>query len=278
MPLPFHESLKIFAVSYLPLGVLSLYGVPGSLQQTWLAHPVLAIILAFGLPLLVLAYTGPRSVLRPALLPLIALNTVCYHTLSPYVMDTRASAAGFDGPMILLFLGAVDFLLVRRLHLDAEKRERGQGAGAEQWTSRWKWAAHVLWSYRAIGTARQAKNVPRFHPELPSRAAFVLRRALACAGSFVVLDIISSLPPPPAARVSPEAAWLLPPQHLLTADALETRLISTILFWVTLRATISMLYNAVSIIAVATLLNSPADWPPYFGTVADATTLRDFWG
>ncbi|EOD45306.1 putative tri7-like toxin biosynthesis protein [Neofusicoccum parvum UCRNP2] len=39
-----------------------------------------------------------------------------------------------------------------------------------------------------------------------------------------------------------------------------------------------MLYNAVSIIAVATLLNSPADWPPYFGTVADATTLRDFWG
>jgi hypothetical protein len=277
MPLPLPLAIKIFFVSYIPLGLLLLYGIPSSIEHAWVQHPFFALVLPFALHILLLAYTGPSSILRWALLPIFALNIKCYHSLSLQVMDTRASAAGFEGPMILLFLGAVDSLLIQGLYLDAGKHEcsRGTGASADAWSSRLKWAAHVVWSYRSIGTPRQAKNLPRFGAGRPSRGTFILQRVLAAAGNYVVLDIISAMPP---YRVTPEAAWLLPPRKYFTLEDLWTRAVTTLLFWTTLRVTIAMLYNAISIVGVATFLNEPEDWPPYFGSVTQSTSLRNFWG
>ncbi|KAI9778115.1 MAG: hypothetical protein M1816_004262, partial [Peltula sp. TS41687] len=70
------------------------------------------MLASFALPMLSPVYTGPRPSLRPATLLLVALGTACYHALAPRLMSNRTHTAGFDGPFMLLFLTAVDAMLL----------------------------------------------------------------------------------------------------------------------------------------------------------------------
>ena len=299
MALSIHETIQILLVAYVPI-LFARHGLPSAVIDFYVLHSWELILATFALPILALIYTTPNSPLRLAVVPCVALGAVIYHIASPLIIPNRAIAAAFDGPFMLLFLTSVDALLLRRLFLTPDGKERSwrkdtrkslddKSARLDRHpnakvASLWDaiaWAFHVIFSYRAIGSTREAKHVPRFsHRDptyVPSRSELLLKRGVATASAFLFVDFISHQPLPSTELFIARKASLLPAMSDLTAETVIVRIFSTALFWFTLRITIGLIYNAVSFIGLASLLTSPADWPPYFGSVKDAYTLRKFW-
>lgn len=250
----------------------------------------------FALPILGLIYTEPHSSIRLLLVPLVALGTVCYHKTARNFMPNGAIASAFDGPFMLLYLTAVDAFLLQRLRLSKKSggqpefvsglKENGNRddlrdtLGVSPFVALGR-AAHTIFSYRAIGTSREVKNVPKFSAQepghVPSRPEFLLKRGLATAGAFLLVDYLNHQAQPPQELFAASKSWLFVPRSDVTAETIIVRVFSTVLFWFMLRVTIGLIYNATSLIGVATFLTEPGDWPPYFGSPKETFTLRKFW-
>jgi len=294
MALPKWKTVQIMLAAYIPLLTFAQCGLPAFVISFYLSHPWKLMLTTFALPILALVYTRPDSVLRLAVLPCVALGTVCYHVASAIIMPNRAVAGALDGPFMLLFLISVDALLLQRLYFAKDGKERAERAHSRKNVnsrsagldapSLWNatvWAFHVIFSYRAVGSLREAKNIPTFSYKdrtyVPSRSRLLLRRGFAIVVGFLFVDFVSHQPPPRSELFSAHNASLFPAMSDLTVEAIVVRIFSTAFFWSTLYITISLIYNTVSFIGLATFLTSPADWPPYFGSMKDAYTLRRFW-
>lgn len=297
MALSKSDALRILLVGYVPFAAFLYWGLPESIEQFYRAHPWELMIGNFSLPVLTLMYTGPRAWIRLAVPFLTALGFSCYHTTSPHFMPNRTNAFALDGPHMLLFLTAIDMLLQRRLYLDQTGKERSEGGDREKgmidrltWSndrrtgpgvSAWRslaWATHVIFSYRAIGTSREANNIPSFSGrKTPSRAKFLLNRACVIVVSFAFVDLLSHQPPPSAEAFAAHKSVFLLSKRDITTETITVRIVSTAMFWFTLRVTIGLIYDLTSFVGVATFLTDPIDWPPYFGSPKDAYTLRKFW-
>lgn len=297
MALSTSDALQILFVAYVPFVAMAYWGLPKFVTLFYLAHPWELMLGTFTLPMIALICTTPRSPIRLAVLPVIAIGVNCYHATSPYFMPNRTIASAFDGPHMLLFLTAIDALLLRRLYLDKTCKERSEVKDREKglideatWTddrrtgpdipiwSALAWAAHVFFSYRAIGTSREAKNVPSFsRRQVPHRAQFLFNRGLAILGAFTFVDFLNHQPPPSLEVFAAQKSNLLLSRPDITTETFVVRVISTAMFWFALRITIGLVYNIASFIGVATFLTAPGDWPPYFGSPTETYTLRNFW-
>ena len=291
------DALQILFTAYVPFAALLYWGVPEIILQFYLAHPWELFFGTFTLPLLALIYTTPRSKIRLAVPFMIAVAFRCYHDTLLHFMPDTWNASYYDGRHIVLFLTAVDVLLLRRLYLDRFGKERSEvldrDKGVEDdtpWTedhntrpdvSTWralKWAAHVYFSERDIGTSRQAKNIPSFPGrQVPSRAKFLLHRGCAVVGALLFLGFLNRQPRPSPDVYARHKSNILLSSQDIKMDNVNVRIVSTIVWWIGLRIALGLLYNSASLIGVATLLTAPRDWPPYFGSPAEAYTLRKFW-
>lgn len=299
MLLPKGDALQLTLVSYAPLAVIAYCGLPEVLLKFYLAHPRKLILATFAVPFLALIYTGPKSPVRLAVPAIIAIGASCYHVTSPYFMLDRTMAGLFAIVHMLFFLSAIDQLLIRRLSLDTsgdgqfkdmngEKRTHDAAIWTRDSRSRtslslptWSalaWAAHTFFSYRAIGTSREAKNTPSFPGRhVPSRPKFLLYRGCAIVGASVFADYLNHMLPPSPDTFAAHKSRLLLSKPDITMEIISVRVISTAVFWIALRASLGLLYNLTSFIAVATLLTAPEGWPPVFGRWTKAYTLRRFW-
>lgn len=300
MPLSKQEVIQVLLVAYLPPIFASTWGLPAFMTTFFLNHPLILIAATFALPMLALIYTAPSSRLRLAVVPFVATGTVCFHKTGHHLIHNQAVVAGLSGPFILLLLVSIDTLCLQRLYLTSTGKERSETRDREKKSSiDWPgqngqsptrhiglrnalgWSARVIFSYRAIGSPREAKNIPRFlsrNPSyVPSRSRFLLRRSLNVVLLFLVVDILSHQPPPNMELFAPRNASLFIGLHMLSTQAVIARILSTGVFWLSLRLTIALIYDTASVIGVALMITSPADWPPYFGSVGEAYTLRKFW-
>ena len=288
---------QVFLWGYAPYIAFSYFGLPEAITNFYVAHSVELMMGNFALPMLTLIYTDPQSRIRFAVLPLVAAGVACYHITSPRFSVNRTNAAGLDGPHMLLFLTAVDTLVQKQLYLDASGIERSGSTAAERPMSgetksavnslsgptsstyaALAWAIHVIFSYRAIGTRRQAKNVPTFGGnKVPSRPSFLLEKGIATLVAFLFVDFVNHQPPPNSETFAARKSKLILSLSDLNGETVLVRIFSTAVFWFMLRIIIGLIYNAVAFIAVATLLTTPEDWPPYFGSVTESFTLRNFW-
>lgn len=201
------EALQILFTTYVPFAALLYWGVPDPILNFYLAHPWDLFFGTFTLPMLTLIYTTPGSRIRLAVALMTAVAFCCYHATSLQFMPDRPNATYYDGRHIVLFLTTVDVLLLRRLYLDRFGKERSQvldrdmgvkddatwiedyrtGSDVSTWRAL-KWAAHVFFSERDIGTGREAKNILSFPGgQAPSRAKFLLYRGCAVIGAVVFL-------------------------------------------------------------------------------------------
>ncbi|KAE8137821.1 membrane bound O-acyl transferase family-domain-containing protein [Aspergillus pseudotamarii] len=295
MSMPAKDVAFIVLAAYVPLGVLSFWGIPELLRQFYLSNALPLMLLSHAVPVLTLAFTRPSSPVRLTLLPFASVASICYHRLSPEVFPNRNQAGGLDGPFMLLFLTVVDVFGLQRLYMDdrgverkgrpdigKEKKEMGdqssllKASPQNPWT-RLKWAMHVMFSYRAIGTSRQTPNIPSFYPDIPSRMRFIWSQCIACALGYLVLDLLANLRLAPVEAFSAERAAIFLSPQLWTLPCLRLRLIATFLFWVDRYTTVRFIYDITSIFGVATGLTEPKDWPPYFGSIENAWTIRRFW-
>lgn len=294
MPLSKLDTLQILLTAYAPFAALLYWGVPEPILQFYLAHPWELFFGNFTLPMLALIYTAPRSKIRLAVPFTTALAFSCYHETSLQFMPDRQNASFYDGKHIVLFLTAVDVLLLRRLYLDRFGKERSQTLDRDKgvrddatWTEHdqdgpdnptWralKWAARVYFSERDIGTSREAKNIPSFSGrQVPSRAMFLFYRGCTSIGAVASFGLLNRLPSSSPDVFAPRESKLLLSRPDMT---MNKRILSTILWWTKLRIGITLVYNSASFAGVASLLTAPRDWPPFFGSLAEAYTLRKFW-
>jgi hypothetical protein len=56
------------------------------------------------------------------------------------------------------------------------------------------------------------------------------------------------------------------------------RLAIVIVLMLALRTLLDFTYRCFSVVSVVLKLTSPEDWPPLFGSISNAYTLRNFWG
>lgn len=296
MALSKQDTLQALLLGYAPLALIAFFGLPQLLTRFFYEHPFELIVGTFALPILGLVVTEPDSLLRLIIVPLVTLGAASYHKTAPFFMPNGANASAYDGPFMLLFLTTVDVFLLRRVRLGrkrdgqleflGERELNGQAAefkepkGVSTFTTIGR-AAHAIFSYRAIGTSREAKNIPWFSSEnprhVPSRLAFLFKRALASFGAFLVVDYLGHQPPPPPEQFAASKASLFLARSNLTVETITTRIFSTALFWTMLYITIGLIYNATSFFGVLSFLTDPADWPPYFGSALETFTLRKFW-
>lgn len=139
-----------------------------------------------------------------------------------------------------------------------------------------------MFNYRAIGTPREPKNIPRWSktdPEyVPSRAKFLLHRGIAVITSYLILDVLNNQSPADLSLFTDIKSGQFSGFKGQSVEDVITRMMSTAIFWFSLRLTIALIYNAFSLIPVALMIHTPKDWPPYFGSVLSAFSIRKFWG
>ncbi|KAG8408625.1 hypothetical protein J3458_019650 [Metarhizium acridum] len=137
---------------------------------------------------------------------------------------------------------------------------------------------------RGIGTPWIVKNVPQHpkaliaqaKPRIP-KSAFLLRQAVVFAWQYVLLDVLYVVSTLDESSSGPSTThfdyWEVKavewPQYVLMA------LFS---WFVVARVLIDASYRAATLVAVGLGGSSPEDWPPLFGSMWMAFTLRNFWG
>ncbi|KAJ5165845.1 hypothetical protein N7492_006141 [Penicillium capsulatum] len=146
-------------------------------------------------------------------------------------------------------------------------------------------AIRMLWGTRAVNTSWQVKNIPS-HPayftrrgmHVPPRGRFLLRQCFIFIWQYLVLDIFHTLRVQQLSEQGEytgftELQWAVP------IDQWIERIISNLVTWFIIgRLVLDSHYRFLSFVCVGLDLNSPAEWPPAFGRMADAYTLRNYWG
>jgi hypothetical protein len=130
----------------------------------------------------------------------------------------------------------------------------------------------------------QTKNLPNwsaFYPEgkPTNRTGFLARQLALVAWQYLTLDFLYFLP------------TLQPPEDLermygkglefryldLTTEQWIARVSGITLMWIVARPMIQCWHGTLSVLFVASGLSRPEEWPPLFGSVWDAYSLRKFW-
>ena len=146
----------------------------------------------------------------------------------------------------------------------------------------------LIFNVRGIGTPWQAKHLsdfPKFFTgrngtREPTRGWFVIRQLVIVAWQYLLLDFIYAS----AMETLPEDTQRMFGHGLeytyldATAEQWMGRFIVGVVTWaIPGRVTIDFTYRILSIIAVLFGFSSPDQWPPLFGSIWDAYTIRGFW-
>ncbi|PBP21901.1 tat pathway signal sequence [Diplocarpon rosae] len=269
------------------------------------SRPMDLLILASGQILLsaaVLGLTGPYSVIRHAITPILMGLCWSFVVLSKYQFPPplASTLSGFIMCSLLNYVamaflstwsfetrGPSSLLIKKRAKTvspdgkagDVAPRKR-PGAALE----RILWGLQSLFSYRDVNTPFEVKNVPHFLSEdpsyVPTKAAFLTRSTVTLGICYLVVDLIESQPPPPNATVlfSAERLVLWGRLSQVTVPEVLTRMAASAGFWVMLSTAIAGGASAVNIVCVALHLSPVERCRPMMGPVAEAYTIRGFWG
>ncbi|KAJ7732656.1 membrane bound O-acyl transferase family-domain-containing protein [Mycena metata] len=136
--------------------------------------------------------------------------------------------------------------------------------------TRIKWALQLFVSPRGVGWAHEPRAaLPAGAPPNTPRMKFILGQTAWLVLAFLRFDLMNL-----HARWNPAFYTRVG----MVAAGWTWRLVGTAGFGMGAAAGLSTAHYALSIVFVALHLSTPQDWPPLFGSLADATTVRAFWG
>jgi len=134
---------------------------------------------------------------------------------------------------------------------------------------RFRWAVQLMCSPRGIGWTHEPKSVIPPYPKL-TRVEFLRSRfislVMALVGSAIASILISTHP-----GFSKHA----PPSY---EQPLSWRFYATALFFSRIKLNAELYYFTVALLFVGTGISEPSSWPDLFGSLADAYTVRRWWG
>ena len=136
---------------------------------------------------------------------------------------------------------------------------------------------YIICSMRAVGTKWQAGNVPPV--KTTSRTASLVRSVWVCLVVFLWFDLASLNP-----QVDHDDNFVRVKEYVLTRfcevdrDELVLRAIASLSSYIKLYGIFSFWGEMMSFVTVLLGICDPSQWPPIFGSVGDAWSLRQFWG
>ena len=238
----------------------------------------------------VLGFSSRRSLIRPAVLPLMAFSAYL-------VVITSQTRQKLHTSLYLNLLGStacsllfeyIDSALLRGLEApDRENGKEGSGTANSDMKPalrRLQFGLGKPFNGRASGTPEEVKNVPLFCPlepgKLPTRTEFLCGNAARCIAYFALLDIagIAGEPDKKAIHFASEKIPFLTRISDVTIEDLVVRLISGITTWVLSYALLQALYSGTAFTTVAFGISKLESWRPLFGSLADCWSIRQFWG
>jgi hypothetical protein len=247
-------------------------------------HPVPVLLLGavqMALVASTLAYAPKLSALR--LVTLALLGPLGYYWYwSSSGLCTSGLWNGTCAAMTVVYcLHHVDLLLIKKVDradlVDTSKP--GQDGGFFR-------ALYLSLSTRGISSRWQISSVPAFSSYYrsrkdPDRLSYLFRTMIIFTWQYLILDLLDSQMAGQSVEEQQELYGNDQEFVLFTATKkqLGTRaLMSLGASFLVARLVMDFVYRAVSLVAVGTGISKPKDWPPFFGTMKDTHSLRDFWG
>ena len=241
----------------------------------------------------VVGYTPASSTLRLAVLPLVVICTYLVFSGCLEATHQTIHAALLAAHSISFLLQYLETALLRRW--DFASRGPSVPSSTEHQTvngqikqlqhkpwDRLSFALFAATSTRYVGTPYQVKGIPPFSTEdpsyVPSRLEFLRGKLLGMLLCYLVLDLAQSTAQPDlnAVLYSPDKIPLL--TSSISIEKLITRIFSTFGFAAIMYSLIWSYMALLGVIAVGSGLSEPRYWPPVFGPVKEAYSLRRFWG
>lgn len=269
-------------------------------RHPFLFHPVTLLFIEIATIVLVIGFTSPFSVVRPAALPLFVgciwlVIPTCFERIPQTLWTTLFAVLS-----IAYLLHYTEVALLNRWSFEADspsfsddsssrqaKRHRGTGGKGCIGTAgvRLRFGLLVAFSSRYVGTPYQVKYVPPFSATdagyIPSRTKFLLGTARTMLLCYLVVDVLTTpglLPEKNALLFSPETVPLLTRLGELSVEDILFRISSTFAYWITAYCVAQLLQGAFALVTVGTGLSEVKSWRPAFGPLAEAYTIRQFWG
>ena len=266
---------------------------PEPILYDLLRNPISLTALELILNTLVVGFTPASSIIRLAVLPFMI---ICVYFVLPLCLEAtqRTLPAAFLAAHSISFLFQyIETVLLSRWDFAT----RGPSSsfvgklpgvsddrlpwGAKVW-SRISFGLFAATSTRYAGTPYQIKGVPLFSTEdptyIPSRFEFLRHKLLGMLLCYLVLDAFSHSARPELNTVlfSPEKIPLF--TRSTSVEQIVTRFFSMLGFWVSLYCIIWFFMGLLGFVAVGSGLSEPKYWPPVFGSLREAYTVRRFWG
>ncbi|KAF7341224.1 MBOAT-2 domain-containing protein [Mycena venus] len=185
---------------------------------------------------------------------------------------------------LLLFWFASDYILITDVQRTlyqvsptrtvANKNKNENEKELIEYKSVWRrtrWALALLLSPRGVGWAHKPTTAFPAHPAAgTSRLAFIAHRLLTAFFLFIVHDAANL-----HVRWNPMfradgSGW--------TADGWGWRALVVMGWAVSSYTIIFLIATIISVVGVACGLSYPEEWPPFFGSPAEAYTIRRLWG
>ncbi|KAJ7438511.1 hypothetical protein B0H11DRAFT_588204 [Mycena galericulata] len=214
--------------------------------------------------------TRPCPQRRLFFLPLLALTWRLLHD----------AQAGYITSMYWFtsLIMASDYLLLtdvqrelRQIHDSSDRRASRPIQNIEHapFLERVNWAVHLFFNARGVGWAHEPRKA------LPSRAApntprvkFIAEQTLRLGATLVLFDLVNL-----HVRWNPALGLRLG----LASVGWTWRVIGTVGWAAGAFAGLASVHYTSSIVCVALGISLPQDWPPLFGRIADAASVRTFW-
>ena len=170
--------------------------------------------------------------------------------------------------LFILIFSSLDLVVLT--DVQNELRLVGQKApiSTASLSSRFWWALRLFLSPRGIGWTHEPTGHIRPHPTT-LRAQFVLDQLLRTAKYILIFDV---------ARVLSFSNPYFQKGGLSLTDAGWLWRSTVLAHVVTSYTSLGWIYCIYSIVSVALGLTAPGDWPPLFGYIGDAYTVRRSWG
>lgn len=234
------------------------------------------------IPTTILITTRKQSMLRYLTIPCMVWIFSC--SLRP--MDPYCQIFAFiTGPIFMAIPQAAKILLIDPL--DANDLIRENPGRTKTLIGLFYYAFEQQSEPRAIGTPRQVKGIhphPAYYYDakkgttVVTRSSFLLRQFAVLFWQYAVLDMVQFVAHHKPVRpvidgVFTKIEWKVP------LDNWVERFTENLLSWFLIaRICLDLRYRMTSIIMVGLGINSAQDWPPLFGRMSDAYTLRKYWG
>lgn len=274
-------------------------------------HPLFWLAGEICLSTFFVGFTPPSVILRAASLPVVTTcmwwtvqNCLDYTVRSPWA----ALVGGFS---VSFFFQYVDVALLSRWSFESggptyapshtssngaissqikqttsnlnEARDKQTRAIAAIALQRISFAISTLLNFRLIGTPHQVRNTPHFSNRdpnyVPTRAVFLRQTAFTAFISYLVLDALTSGAEPKTAAkyfLTRNVPLLTRLPNVSYAE-LGMRLSATIGLGISMNCVQRGIYSMAAFVCVAYGISEPASWPPFYGPLMEAYSMRRFW-